>query len=221
MMFCCVGLAFASGQAPQASAQQLGEQSQHAASEAPQTQDMRRGTDESPLVVKNYPPETAQSAADVQEDRREKADTDAWTIRIGIVSIIIGALTILILVVQACVFVWQGKQLRKTVDAMQTEYAATHRPKIRVRRIDQVNPTVGQQIVAKVQASNVGESDAKIVRFGLDIFFRPPPGAPETFNAVPRDIAPVTVNAGMEAIVEVKCRIPTQSEIAQFQANAV
>jgi len=71
-----------------------------------------------PLVVKSYPQETAQSAADAQEDRREKADTDAWTVRIGKMSIAIGALTILILIVQAIVFWLQARRLRDTVDEM-------------------------------------------------------------------------------------------------------
>jgi len=118
MVLLCSGLAFASGQIPKTSGKPFGEQAEHSAPVNQQPQADKRGTDEMPLVVKSYPQETAQSAADAQEDRREKADTDAWTVRIGKMSIAIGALTILILIVQAIVFWLQARRLRDTVDEM-------------------------------------------------------------------------------------------------------
>lgn len=72
----------------------------------------QRGTNYSPLVVKVLPTQkTEAEAAQDAAERQEKAESDAWIIRLTGALVTVGALQLL-------VFGWQGWQLRRTVTAM-------------------------------------------------------------------------------------------------------
>lgn len=228
LLFSCVGLAQASGQSQKPSSAvapttTAAPPEKSSASPAPalpasvahqQPNEYQRGSEQNPVVVKVYKAaKSEREAHQEQEDRSEHATTDTWTI-------IIGVGTLIVLSIQAGVFFWQGRQLRRTVSAMQAEYATSHRPKIRIRRIEKVSLVAGQPITATIQASNIGETKAKVVRVGIDIFFRPLGTGRDEINAVPNDIEPVQIPAGKDAWIGVRCRTVSQDDIQKFQSKA-
>lgn len=71
----CSGLTFALGQTPKV-AGQIAPQAHLSNTETQASKNEERGTDERPLIIKNYPQITAKASAEAEEDRREKADAD-------------------------------------------------------------------------------------------------------------------------------------------------
>lgn len=99
-LLACSGMALASRQPPKA-AGQIAPKARLPNAEALAARDEERGTDERPLIVKNYPQTTATASAEAEEDRTERANTDWWVVVIGKASIGVGILTAIILVIQA------------------------------------------------------------------------------------------------------------------------
>jgi hypothetical protein len=77
-----------------------------------------RGTDQAPLIIKKSAEDNAQAAHEREEDGREKAKADLWAVAIGIVTIVIGFFTVIILAVQAFYFGRQAERLKETIGAM-------------------------------------------------------------------------------------------------------
>ena len=92
---------------------------------APEPKRDDRGTDNAPLIVKNYPQQSPEDVKRADDDRRARVEADRWAIIIGEATIAIGLLTCLILVVQALVFGIQAKRLRESVKEMQSATEAT------------------------------------------------------------------------------------------------
>ncbi|WP_158754944.1 hypothetical protein [Dyella sp. S184] len=112
----------------------------------------------------------------------------------------------------------QGVLIGRQIKLSREEFAASHRPKIRIRRIDNMVFAIDQPITATIQVSNVGETNAKIFSVGIDIFFRYPPGGAEEFDATPNTLIQV-VPPGMGASIDVKCRNLKNIEVEQFKAG--
>jgi hypothetical protein len=149
----------------------------------------QRGTQQSPAFIKIIPtPKTEAETAQEAADREEKTSTDLWIIRWT------GAVALFTLVL-AGVGIWQGIQLKRTVDLAQKELIASHRPKIRIRRITAIRPVgipvvdtgrpnsallPGNRVSVVIEAANVGDTDATVFEMGIDIY------VPGPFNAAPQ-----------------------------------
>lgn len=101
------------------------------------------------------------------------------------------------------------------------QFLATHRPKLRIRRIDHIVLAVGQQITAQIEVANIGASEAIIVQLGASVFFRDPtnPNAAQ-FSAIPADVTVPPIPAGKVALVSIRSgQVTTAPDIAAFQAR--
>src|SRR5207302_628079 len=84
-----------------------------------------------------------------------------------------------------------NKQARLTHDVIELgnkEFIATHRPKIRLRRIRPIIPLKpNEPAEALIEAANIGDTKATIFEIGVDIYF-----ADQPFNARPVPV-PITL----------------------------
>jgi hypothetical protein len=65
------------------------------------------------------------------------------------------------------------------------EFIATHRPRLRFRRISKIQVYGGVRAHAQIDVANIGESEATIVALGVDLFYRRVGEAPRWFSAEP------------------------------------
>ena len=158
-----------------------------------------------PIVINVLP--TPKSESEKEEERREKqekAETDRKivdltaalaefteylfyaTVALGVV----GALTMVVLV-------WQGRQMKKTVDLARAEFMATHRPEMIVREVAWASQELDGGIVMNDGAIaftvvNKGRNSGTIVESAIELRSGPPKGI-----ALPSEglnILPVGVN---------------------------
>jgi hypothetical protein len=93
------------------------------------TQNDQRGTDQSPFIIRILPTPKVPEVADSNgAETDSKSSSDWWLVKLTGALAAIGFLQLL-------VFGWQGIQLRNTVKASESEFTATHRPKIRVKHL--------------------------------------------------------------------------------------
>lgn len=111
----------------------------------------------------------------------------------------------------------------RTLRHARSDYVASHRPHVRVRRIDHVVMTVGQPIAAQIEAANIGPTEARIRQIGIDLFFRSPANpAGAQFGASPTDVNVEPIPPGKSGSVSVRSSQPiTQAQIQTFQAGQV
>ena len=109
----------------------------------------------------------------------------------------------------------------RTLGHARSDYAASHRPHLRVRRIDRVVLTAGQPITATIEAANIGPTEANIRQIGADLFFRSPANpAGAQFGAVPNDVSVDPIPAGMSAAISIRSsNSPTAADIQAFQSG--
>jgi hypothetical protein len=107
-------------------------------------------------------------------------------------------------VLQWLVMLWQTLQIRKSVDLANKEFIAAHRPRLRLQRVSNINLWGGSSARAILEVANVGDSDARIVEVGVDLF--PRSGNPGDFpyNAQPRQVDTIVIAAGKIAHVDVR-----------------
>jgi len=103
------------------------------------------------------------------------------------------------------------------------EFNASHRPRIRIRRIRTLQPQVGKNHRATIEAANIGDTVAQIAAIGVDIFPRiPGHPEPEPFDARPMvQVNPVTVGVGQQADLNVMGGRPlTNAQVLRIQEGA-
>jgi hypothetical protein len=66
----------------------------------------------------------------------------------------------------------QGRLTKESIDLGNREFAATHRPRIRVAYIKINQLEAGQHPAGEIWAINIGDGDAEITELGVDIFWR-------------------------------------------------
>jgi hypothetical protein len=142
------------------------------------TADDQRGTEDSPFVVKVLPtPKTQEEETQEAQDRAEKASNDrklvAFTGKLVIATYILAAIALF----QACVFIWQGIQLKRTVAATQANADAIisgQRAWMTVR----LKPVTGFDF--ELQVANFGQTPGivagyQFARTGMPILTEPIP----------------------------------------------
>jgi hypothetical protein len=139
------------------------QQQEPSRSDPPSTTD-QHGTEQFPFVVKIIPPpKTEREAAPDAADRNTKT-TNGWGV-LDINTAILAAIGAL----QLGVFLWQGIQLKRSVDIGNREFIATHRPRLVVRftQSDAIKPNekAGVQLIV----DNAGASDAHVMAMAGDI----------------------------------------------------
>lgn len=93
------------------------------------------------------------------------------------------------------------------------QFLATHRPRLKIRRVGNVrfSPT-GMPVAATLIVANIGGTEAKIFEIGVDIYQRPKQrhfAVPiVTGNAEPAPRTPIEVAAGKQAIIEIGGTLP-------------
>jgi hypothetical protein len=154
------------------------EQQQPKAPQQPAATD-ERGTEQSPLIIKQLPtPKTQEEAEQARNEREAKAANDQEVIEFDRRLVTIGWLQLAVFVMQLGVFGYQAFELRKTVAAAakqanlaRDEFNATHRPKLRVRliRLDRID---GPQIRIRYTVVNIGETLAILKRHEVMLYIR-------------------------------------------------
>ncbi|HEY1723591.1 MAG TPA: hypothetical protein VGG27_20265 [Magnetospirillaceae bacterium] len=203
----------------------------------------QRGTEAVPLVVKaisGYETdaeknEAAKERKDHANNERNLTDYTGW----------LAAFTLLLVIVAAAqvgLFVWQLLLIRdaqgeakkatelvaKQVDELikqtkiqREEFLSSHRPKIKIRYIAFPAPSYNAIPVAEIRAANVGESDAKILELGVDIFTYIPTEPEKTvFDARPESMSEeVIVMPGKEAAIGIKAKrgVYSSEEVSKIQ----
>jgi hypothetical protein len=92
--------------------------------------------------------------------------------------------------------------MKRAADASILEFEATHRARLRFRRVSDAHYADGHPVRARVDIANIGESDARVFEVGIDLFFRTGPEQKPTFNAVP-DPREETIPPGMQVSLNV------------------
>jgi len=117
---------------------------------------------------------------------------------------------------QALLFLGQLRAMRAGIDDATTaaqaaadsvglardEFAATHRPRLRLRRISNVILAPDHQVQAVVDIANIGETNADLVGLGFDIFYRERSDQTPVFHATPSKWN-LTIPAGGQATITV------------------
>jgi hypothetical protein len=182
-----------------------------------------RGTEEDPVIIKILPTKDSKekTAADSHHED-EKTENDRrlalFTERLFLATVALSVIAFF----QLVIFGWQGIQLKRTVSAAKEatelgnrEFIATHRPKLRIRRIVPNRPFVpGQRATASIEVANIGTSEATVEQLGIDIFITDP------FNAAPVPIARTPIPPGKQAIFEVVGQNLTQVDITRIETGA-
>jgi hypothetical protein len=92
----------------------------------------------------------------------------------------------------------------QTIELGNKEFIASHRPRIRIRRIHFSHFTLNESIQIRVQAANIGETNAKILAMGVDIYN---PGL--KYDASPKEIFDLPeIPPGKEAHLDFLVRRP-------------
>ena len=87
---------------------------------------------------------------------------------------------------------------------LRREFIATHRPRLRVRRVDQVQFAVNAPVQATITVANIGDTDASIEEMGLDIYPRDKANPlAARFNAIPRLMQLPPIPPGKQAVIRV------------------
>jgi hypothetical protein len=79
----------------------------------------------------------------------------------------------------------QVKLTRDSINLGRAEFNATHRPRLRVRRIVAAPLTASAPPRAATDVANIGDGNARITAMGVDIFPRYPNPEKTAFGAVP------------------------------------
>ena len=168
----------------------------------------KRGTEQSPIVIKVIPPLVDdEKSATEKKEREEKYQSDWWLVCLTGVLAGIGIL-------QLCVFGLQARRLRQTVEEMKIatkaaekaanaaeqsaeiarhDFVATHRPKIIVRRfsINKIGDD-GDSVDIGYEMVNVGEGLATVVRSSTKLWWHTPtkhlPGNPPYADYIAQSI---------------------------------
>lgn len=112
------------------------------------------------------------------------------------------------------------------IELAREEFIATHRPKLRIRRIGGVDYSRKDKApTAKIYVANVGDTDAFLFEIGVDIYVRPPVNAPYrpiiTGFTDPLPHGPTRIPPGKQAIIDVSGRLPlTINDIAKIPYGA-
>lgn len=118
----------------------------HPSSTQQSASDNQRGTEDSPIVVKILPtPKTPEESAQGVIDRQEKTSSDWW------LDFFTGILAFMA-VVQAIVFAYQGRQLRKTVQAAEGQSIDMKKSIAESARAANAMETVAQHLEASTKA---------------------------------------------------------------------
>jgi hypothetical protein len=184
----------------------LGNQEQEAISSACKNKcnPKKSETDQTVPVVNPPPTETAcNKCSEAKSESDGKPSADWWLVIFTAALAFIGA-------IQIIVFGYQGIQLGKTVTLGQREFVATHRPRIRIRRIGDIGIKSGHQVTAKIEAANTGETKASVFEIGFDIFING-----SAFSAVPIKLGnAIDVITGKQADIAVRGGLPlSQTDI--------
>jgi hypothetical protein len=110
----------------------------------------------------------------------------------------------------------QGRLTRESIDLGNREFAATHRPRIRIAYIKIEPLQAGQHPVGEIWAINVGDGDAEITDLGLDVFWRRIDMAGTgVFHTPPSPYpsGPVMIGPGQQAIIRIRGRPALRQEI--------
>jgi hypothetical protein len=83
---------------------------------------------------------------------------------------------------------WQGLHLKRSVDELRKDFISTHRPRIKVRHVWVDGPKwASAELDITIQITNVGNTEAKIVRFSAKSRVLPRlDGDPTILGAIPR-----------------------------------
>jgi hypothetical protein len=109
----------------------------------------------------------------------------------------------------------QARLTRASIDLANKEFIASHRPRIRVRRITPIGGLLlpNTQLNFLVEAANIGDTKATVVEVGMDVYV-----AGEPFNAVPR---PYPNFPPLIAGKEVRMTITTLRALSEAQIDAI
>lgn len=136
----------------------------------------QRDNEQMPLVVKVLPtPESPERSAAEAKREDQKAASDEriarFTERLFWATVALSVIA----VAQFFAFLWQGWQLKRTVNLARQEFIATHRPKIKIHAVEVTRREVeGRSFIgASILAFNTGESVAKSVEVRGEIFMGP------------------------------------------------
>lgn len=88
-----------------------------------------------------------------------------------------------------------AKDSAENLAVVHKEFLASHRPKLRARRVVTINRHDPTKV--RVEISNVGDSIAKVTAIGCDIFLYSDDISP-IWNAIPNNCEPVEIKIGME-----------------------
>jgi hypothetical protein len=105
-------------------------------------------------------------------------------------------------------------ETKRAADASITEFEATHRPRLHLRRISNIAIVANHPVVAHLDFANIGDSEARITEVGIDIFYRAGPSQASVFNAVPQSRLE-TVPPGKQASIQVMGGRPLTANQAQ------
>lgn len=103
----------------------------------------------------------------------------------------------------------------ESVELAKKEFISTHRPKIRLRRIQPILPIkTNERVEALIEAANIGDTAATIFEIGVDIYI-----ANQPFNARPVSVPAVLIEPGKQANLNVRGQRLSQSQIANMGAG--
>jgi hypothetical protein len=140
----------------------------------------QRGTEQMPLIVTIAPTQESaeRAAAEAKRDDQKAANDKTiarFTKRLFWATVALSVVAIF----QFFAFLWQGRQLQRSVTLARQEFNATHRPKIRVHAVewkpipppaDATENDVSNRLGASLICFNYGAATAKIIEIRGQIF---------------------------------------------------
>jgi hypothetical protein len=175
----------------------------------------QRGTEQSPVIVKVLPSDDEKQKAATEAKREEQKTTNDENLALFWATIALAFIATL----QLFVFGWQGIQLNRTVDLANREFIATHRPRLKVRRIfvagfherfPNAPLMAGEELNASLEIVNIGGTRGTIVWSRYRIYF-----GEQHYSLVPHYVPPhalapsaVTLDGGQRLSFELVDRIP-------------
>jgi hypothetical protein len=131
-----------------------------------------KGTAQSPFFVQVIPtPKTAEERSQEADEREEKKSADRWLVRwtaiLAFATLgLIGATGLL-----GYFALRQARDTRASIDLARNEFISTHRPRVKVRRVQVHILEVGKPFEVSYRVINTGETAANILEMNGTILF--------------------------------------------------
>jgi hypothetical protein len=90
---------------------------------------------------------------------------------------------------------------KRSADIAHKEYLSAHRPRLRLRRVSDLYMAPASTASVRLDFANVGESEARIIEYGVDLFFRAK-GDRGAFSAEPKPFV-MAVPPGKQATLRI------------------